>query len=628
MTEQQLRDARRLLKLSTILITASILTVFLDRLTGCSTEKEQVQVAAPLLSCDSDPIGSTKELDCGEGEDGTIVLVCTADGYKEAVNSCETQPPPDCAPGDTTFATVQPILTRSCTGSCHRGYDSFEKAKNSSDEYLRRFRLAPSDPQHMPKNSSLTDDEISAFENWIIDGLCPSPAEPGDGEGDFDFQSFEESEAAIIADITDTTKVSIENRVTTRYLVATDVINSGGTDEQLELYEKAALKAINSLSTERELAELVEVAPGIWRFDLDDVAIDAGEWQAVENADVVNIESRTSKGDLLKLLTGTRKPWLHVGSLIDAGFRNAAVYYNLTETAANFDQFIQQIGVDYAKDLQQREATLAAFVGSPLSPHNRMLSVHDSRDGSLWCTYDTGPIDTPEKTFSNFPLLGDVGGKLNAQFIAGECIHTLPNGLQGYTLFNARQTVNNGVFVRSDLDQLQNVAPVNVVRDFVSPVSSEIQAGISCFRCHASGILPVTDQIRAIVTANGSEFKDDRDLILAVYDSQPVVNELIKLENDNYFESLKGLGFTTLDTSAQTEPVTAASDSHLLPWDMAKVCGTLWLRKSECQIILNQSQTARSQWGQLFAGGTIPFETFATALQAVIADLRLFEDPR
>ncbi len=630
MTADQFDRVARLAKWTSIMALLTLMAIFLDRLTGCSrqirekvvTVEQPAETPPPVeeVTCeDGAAPGATREVLCSGGK---IVEVCAADGsYKEAANSCSAEVPA-CDATKTAFNAVQPILSRSCNG-CHSGYDELEKAKASGAEYLRRIKLPPASPQHMPRGASLTPTEITTFESWVQDGYCEQP-DDGGGDGDEGaYYPFEHSEQAMLADLTDTAKVAVEDRPDIRYLVAVDQIDAGATPEQVATYGQAARKAINSLSQERDIQSLVEIAPGIYRVNLDDFGIDAAEWKKIEDADVVNIESKTSRGELLKLLTATRKPWLHVETFTDTALRNAAIYYDLLETPSTFDALVKQLGVDFARDLQERRALLSAFVGSPLSPHNRMVSAHDSRDGGFWVTYDTGPLDSNEKNFFQFPLLADVGGKLTGQFIAGEVIYTLPNGLHGYALFNAKQTLRLGKFQRSDLDKLQAVAPVNVVRDFLNPVSAEIAAGVSCFRCHAGGILPFRDQIRQHVVDNGAQFGNDRDLILSVYKPQTTVDATVAKENTRYTGVLKGWN---IDPRAQ-DPISVVQDARLLPWPLYKVCGTLQLRKGDCRVLLNQSATAQAQWGQLFSGGSITFEQFTQSLPQVIVDLRLFQDP-
>lgn len=656
MTDETRRGVKRLLWIAAALAIISILSTLFNFIPGCGVEPKRKIVidqppsaatgiaTEPAATCGELKVGDTKELGCTAPQVGRHTQYCNSAGkLVDALNTCADPARTDqCGPDKTTFATVQPVLTRSCN-SCHTGYDSFAKAKSEPQEYLRRFRLPLADPQHMPKGAQLTDAEIKTVNDWVADGLCPAPTvQMPSGQA---FQSFVDSENAAVADATDTNKVDIEDRPDTRYVAATDVIDAGGTADQLAQYKQAVEKALNSLSTERLVGKVTDVSPGVWRFDISDFGISARQWAAIENADLVNIESFTSRGILLKLLTKSRKPLMHVESLIDAAARNTTVYYDLVKVPSTFALFTAQIGVDYAGDLRKRDVVLSAFTGSPLSLHNRMISIHKSRDGFLVCTYDTGPQDEDQKNFINFPLLPDIGGVKNAKFLAGECIDTLPNGMQRYTLWNAKQTnrgvprVVNGrpvldangrqivdiVFVRSDLDLRADVGNVNVVRDFLSPTSSEIRSGISCFRCHAPGLLPVRDQIRGNVIANGAQFGNDRDLILDVYKEQPKMDAKLAEENGRYNAAIKQVNVA--GTTAADEPVTRTSDAHLLPWSQKKVCATLWVNDGDCRVLLNQSATAQAQWGQLGTGGSIAFDQFVASLPAVIQELRLFQDP-
>lgn len=637
-----------------VMLMISLAVIFFARAHGCSFEpkKEVVYQTVPptepgtgtptdtgtntgtgtATSCDDGAApGTVKDGACPNGEEGRVVLVCASDGtYKEAVHDCRVVPGPDCTAQDTSFAAVQPIMTRNCTGSCHRGKDEYVNAKTNATDYIRRVKLPLADPQHMPRGSTMTESEVATFEDWIRDGYCPAPA-PGDDD-DYGFQSFDASETAALAFATDPEKVRADDRLTTRFLSATDIIDAGGSKDDVAAYKQAAEKALNSLSSERDLGRLVDVAPGLWKLNLIDYGLTAADWTAIEAADLVDIVSETNRGKLLQLITATEKPVLHVASFIDASLRNGPTYRKLLRIPNTFPELAVLIGADFAGDQQRREIVMSTFVGSPLSPHNRMVAVVKTRDGSLWCTFDTGPIDTPEKNFFNFPNLPDVGGVLNAQFVAGECIWTLPNGMHGYALFNAKQTFAPPTgtpqivkFIRSDLDLVQDVAPVNVVRDFLSPWTSEIQNGISCFRCHAPGMLPLTDQIRANVVANGAQFGTDKDLLLAVYKDKVRMDGELDRENAHYNATLNRLAVT--GRVAGTEPVTIVSDAQLLPWNQAKVCGKLAIRDSDCPVLLNQSATAQAQWGQLKNGGSIPFEQFVASAQTVITELRLFKDP-
>lgn len=570
-------------------------------------------VGPPALPppCGEMALGDTKSEAC---EGGQKIFVCTSRGLIEAAQSCKALPQPgdDCEVGVATFKAVQPTLTRSCTG-CHPGYDRIETARVKIDEILRRITLPIGDPQHMPKGGDLTGQEKSLLNGWKADGLCGDPDVPPIPPTPPTRLTLEILEQKLTDDLL--TNVAVNRRKTTRYLT--------GVGKELAAFRAVGEKALNSVSLDRFIRRTQVVSPGVWRFDLEDVRFDARSWALVENADLVDLESFTSRGIVLKALTGTRKPWLASDSFADAALRNSTVYYTLLRVPQTFAELTARLGVQYAGDLQNFEALTGAFVGSPLSPHNRLVSRHRSSDGVLLVTYDTGALDAAEKNFFEFPCLGDVGCQRNAKFVAGETIFTLPNQLHGYGLFSAKQTFLRGRFSRSDLDRRLDVADVGVVRDVESPISSEIRAGNSCLRCHHAGVLAFRDQLRDHVTTNGSEFGNDKDLILAVFRGNSEWSESFGTDSAGYATALSALG---IDPRA-ADPISVATDRYLGPWTFDMLAERLLLAPEDFRVLVNQSATARRQVGQLVSGGTITFDQVVQSLPVLKRELRLLQDP-
>lgn len=627
MTEREKEEVKRILRWAFLLVTLAVVAVIFGRLTGCGAQTKTRTVTVPgpptpaAPTCDGVELGTTKQEAC---ENGTRTLVCTTAGFILAAETChattptgtgtDTTPPVTCGPSATTFAAVQPILQRGCT-SCHAGYATYATARSKVQEFVRRTGLPTSDPQHMPKGGNLTAPEKSVLAAWLADGLCAAPDVPAPPRQ----WSLDSLEQAATDDLL--TKVAVNRRRTTRYMVS-----PSQEQADLTLYRAVAEKSINSVSGDRNIKRAEVVAPGLYRFDLEDFRLSAADWVRVENADLLNLESFTSRGLVLKALAGTRKPWLQSDVFADAALRNSPVYYALTHTAVTFNKLAADVGAQYQQDLQNFEANLAGFVGSPLSPHNRMISRHRATNGSLMVTYDTGALDAREKNYFEFPCLVDVGCQRNAKFVAGEVIYSLPNRLHGYALFNAVQgkVRRGGVDVNfSQLAARQDVAPVDVVRDFLNPNSSEIRAGNSCFRCHSGGMLAYRDQIRDHVVANGSEFGTDKDFILAIYKGNVTVSQGLSDDNAAYHNALAELQIDP----AQPDPISVGADRLLGAWNLDLVAQRLLLFPEDFRVLVNQSANARAQVGQLLSGGTITFDQLVASLPVLIAELRLLQDP-
>lgn len=571
----------------------------------------------PSASCDGLALGDTKEEICAGGN-GKRKFVCSSDGLVKVSDTCSDAGP--CGAGAVTFAAVEPILTKSCAG-CHTGFNTPEVARAKIDEFLRRTALPSDNSQHMPRGGDLSAAERSTLADWKTDGFCAAPTTtPGrDVPPGPVGASLDSLEQRMLDDLTN---VEARLRKNQRYLVATHApANAEPT------FKSAAVKSTNSLSQERQIQGVVAVDPGLYRIDLDKLGMTSDDWRLIEDSDKLHIESFTARGSLLKLVAHTRKPWFHVDNFGETTLRNSGVYYALTRTPQTFDELAAKVGVKYAEDLRDFDALLAGFVGSPLSTQNRLVHRTESRDGSMWITYDTGPQNGDVlKNLFQFPLLPDVGGQRNFKFVAGEVIYDLPNGLHGYALYQAslrRVGPTQAPVLQSFLDKRLDAADPNVVHDFLSPISAIITAGNSCFRCHSGGILPFKDQIRDHVLSNGAEFGADKDLILAIYHGATAVSDAVSTSNKSYAAALAPVG---ADPTA-ADPITIVSDRFLNAWDLEKTARFLFMTPEALKAGIEQSANASAQVGQLRSGGTITYDQLVQSMPVLIQELRLFKDP-
>lgn len=584
------------------------------KVTGCSTSpKTKNEVAPAAIDCGDLPLGQAHDSVCEDGS--RKIEVCTSAGLQVA-RACDSEKPPvDCDDGDAvTFADVKPTLTESCVG-CHQGYDTFAVAKGKIDAFIARTSLADDDPRRMPKPpaAALPPLEKGLFKAWKEAGLkekaeCltggPVPTPPSG------FVSLDWIETMILNDLT---KLDPDDREDYRYLVSAHRLNAGADPSEMAAFEHAANKAVHSISLERDAYPIQKVAEGVYRVDAEELGIDAANWLKIEAADKLQVESFTSKGQIIKGLVGggVHLPWVHVDNFADVVMGDATLYYDLLEIPGTFDQLAALQGVDFAGDLANFDARLVGLPDSPLAPHNRLMSRHDSDEGYFWTTFDTGALDVAEKNLFEFPLLADTGTATPFVFVASEVIYTLPNGLQGYALFNAA-----GI--------RQDKAPVDVVRDFSSPVSAEIQNSISCHRCHNSGILPREDAIRAHVTANAAQFqRADVDRVQQLYRPAGEVAAMFAGDNAEFGAALARIDVKPSDP----DPINVTNDRFQLGWDVKKTAAFVFLSEADFKECVNGSAVGRVQAGQLLTGGSITYDQFIAVLPALKVDCRLFQDP-
>lgn len=660
--EQQHRDWTRKAWIATILLVMTVICLILAHMNSCAGSPKKTVVLAPpppgappaseptstaVGDCGDLGLGGTREDGCPAGETGRHTTICTPRGLETAVDNCAASPPAPlpagcAAPGAVTFATVKPLVDQRCV-SCHPGFDSYATAKAKADLFIARTApLGDGNPigadLHMPKNGGqLAAGDLKMLSDWKAGGLCPAPDPQAPGTtANLSFTALED---ALVADGT-----AIEPRLRTHtgWVVAPHKVWSAG---DLALWREAAEKAINSISTDQRIHRLTEVRPGILRIDdLRDFGIDDAKWALIEAADQLDLESFTSRGQILKLLTGHRKPWFHIDIWNDTTLRNATVYYALQGLPSTFPALMQQQGVRYAQDLANFDAALAGFNGSRLSADraNRLVSWHESASGNCFTTYDTGPLDTPQKNLFNFPLLPDSGGALNTgahvfQFRAGETICTKSNGLHLYYLSTGKDTFRDApgqhpgqpgrrIFVRSDLDGRLDKADPAIVHDYTSnPNSPTILAGVSCFRCHQQGMLGLVDQVRTAVSKNGGAFAADAQVILAAYHQEDLVGQKLQEENAAYANALEALD---IDVNAPIEAVSAVNDDLLASWTLEKLAAYVGRGTEEMRELIGQSTNAQAQIGQILTpNGSVTYDQIVQSFPVLKNELRLFQDP-
>ena len=620
------KDVNRKLALASLLVLLTVLIIIFDRLTGCSTQPAtvitQVAPTPEPVACGELKVGDVRKDACPPEWSGDRIMVCTDRGLETALDTC-VKTPDECesdAEGKVTFEKhIKPLVAAKCL-SCHftpRRYDEYETAKPLADEIIRRINLAADNIERMPRvpNQELSVEERTLIRQWRDDGLinnneCP-PNDPGGGT--FQFQELENIESELIQDLGN---LDSDDRENTRWLVMTHKYDYQAPLADLAQFEKAINKTVNSINaTEDEiyLASAIDAKKTIYRIDLRSYGLTTADWLAIEAADKLKIVSFTQKGEIIKLLTKTAQPWVHFDNFADVTQRNSTLYYRLTNTPNTFIQLAQQTGVLYGADFLNFEAMLIGFNGSPISNQkNRLLSRHESNDGYFWTTYDPIEIaNVPERNLFEFPLIDATGSTKIFEFAASEVIYTMPNGLQGYALFNAVGT-------------RQDVAPVNIVRDTESPLSAEIRNANSCHRCHANGRIAATDQIRNHVLDNASQFDvADVEIIKLLY--RPDNANSAQFSTDNLLASraLAQLGIKPGDV----DPINFCTDKFLSDWTLEQLATFLFIPVPEFKVLLGQSAAARLQIGQLLSGGTITYDQFVAVLPVLIKDLRLFQDP-
>lgn len=584
-------------------VLASVLVVLIT-IGACSQLTKPRSVEEDPGGCGDLSIGQTKTETC---EGGTKVFVCRDDGLSEILNTCKVTNPVDCV----SFEDVKPILTEECV-LCHftpKPYDQYEVAKEKIDATIRRMNLGNDNPERMPREPKppLEGSDKRLLEQWRSDGLKEKNSDCSNtGGSNTGFIDLLELESAIILDLA---KLEGDDRVNTRYVVGAHKLNQK-LDDQISM---AVDKSLSSLSREEELYKAEEVSPGLYRFDLRSYGLDREDWKEIEDEDEFDLESFTDEGQQIKFLTGARKAWFHYDNFIEIT-QKARVYYDLLNVPNNLGQHLRNLGVNVGAQFDDFSAQFLGFNGSEITlQKNRLIVRFEGEDGYVWITFDPIALNgVEERNLFEFPCLNGTGCNALFEFAASEVIWTLPNGLQGYALFNAQ-------------GQRQDNAPIEdgLVQDTRSPIDPQIDNAIDCNRCHAKGIIPATDEIRDHVISNGTLFRaEDRQIILELYKSREANNAIFASDN-SVFSGAMG----TLGIDQTRDQITAANDELKLDWDLVEVSSFLFLTPEEFTQGLRGSGQGAQAIGQLLSGGRITFDQFIDILPVLKNDLRLFQEP-
>ena len=526
-----------------------------------------------------------------------LFISCGESDYKD--NRCPTCPqqpgpgpgpinPGPVQPCGVTFADIQPILTRACV-SCHAGYDQYQDAAGRIDAHINRINLPLSDPRHMPKGGDLAPAEKQLFQQFKDNGSkerCDSTGGAGISP------SLDYIETNILNDLNN----NPFDRQDFRYLIV-----QGAEDPTVG--RQSINKTINSLSLESRLAAAVPIdqAGQILRIDLDDYGLTNGDWNLIELNDSLKFESFTPNGQLIKAITNTRLPWLHQNNF--AFISHAPdTYYSLLQIPINLNDFLRLpfINVDFVDQVNNLEVDYIGFNGSPISLNkNRLIARNRSQFGYMWTTYDVFDVQDPGRNLFQSPFLPETGSNNVFQFQGSEIIFTLPNGLQGFVLFDGE---GNRI----------NFAPTDLVGDNEG-IDPEIENALDCQRCHSAGIINAEDQIRATVSGNPVFGARDQQLAQLLFTDNE--QALINADNQFFAENLR-----RLEINPSVDPISPSTDLLRSDYTLAKLASLTFLDTQTLSTCIQSSAVLSGTIGQLIRGGTVTFEQIQVSFEDIKRD--------
>lgn len=358
----------------------------------------------------------------------------------------------------------------------------------------------------------LSDDEKATLRAWVLAGAPAWDGEPRQREF--------VTEASLLASITrDLDAAPYRSRSSLRYLSFAHLANAGASEADLARYRAALSKLLNSLSWRREIAvpRTIDAAAAIVRIDLRDYGWTPDMWRFVEGLYPYRVDG-TGPAPYL------RADWFVATASVPP------LYHELLQLPGSVAELERLLGVDAARGLREEHGVLRAGVRqSGVSQSSRIVERHETGYGAYWRSYDfrprsRDPFDDPVRISAD----------------GGEMIFTLPNGLQGYFLADAR-------------GQRIDAGPLDIVSDRTRPDDPTVRNGRSCMSCHTEGMKSVVDDVRRIATVT---FAIDRERALALYPPQETLDVALDEDRDRFLAALDRAGATS-GASAYDEPVGA-----------------------------------------------------------------------
>jgi hypothetical protein len=389
------------------------------------------------------------------------------------------------------------------------------------------------------------------------------------------------------------------DRVFLRYVSLTNRINQGICPEDLATDRAALIKALNSLSTEPTIAlpEPIDADRTLYRIDLRDLGWDqpvsvegvafTDKWEAIAAASPFAVEFEGDQADATKLNSGTRVPVIQADALMDEAL-TGELYYAILNVGESEDDLLAQLGIDEDAQEAQKIVIRAGTSRSRLSRQDTVaerLQV-ETFQGYYWARYDLAAATAGQSIFDN---------PLGFQEDSIEAVFSLPNGLNGYVIFD-------GAGVRQ--------TETNVVSDPTQP-DGRVRNSVSCSQCHAAGLNAITDEVRAYVEANAVRF--DADTFGEVQDSFPVQSELDATLQEDRAIYLAALSRAGVDATA-VDPVdtvyvrfdgdvtlgVAAGDLGVRADDLSRELGLLSSQVDSTLSVLSTGSLTRDQFEELY----------------------------
>jgi WD40 repeat protein/mono/diheme cytochrome c family protein len=509
------------------------------------------------------------------------------------------------------------ILKAACY-RCHGEAGAVEGGFNfvlDHAQLIERRRILPGQPAksklikriangEMPPEEEkprVSDKDLNVLKEWIAAGAPDFDPPPPKRE--------HITPANIIDKIADDlAKLPERDQRFTRYFTITHLYNAGLSEDELQTYRHALTKLVNSLSWGKNIVLPAPIDPAktVFRIDLREYKWTEKTWDMMLGHYPYGWLLGTATERRCQTATQSRMPHLRADWFV-ATAAHPPLYHDILQIPLTDVALEKELRVDVAENLKGERVLRAGFNSSGVSRNNRLIERHETAFGAYWKSYDFGGNAGKQNLFA-LPLgPAPLQGGNAFQHDGGESIFNLPNGLQAYQLVDARgRRIDKG--------------PTEIVSDPRRPDRAVVN-GLSCMSCHARGIIPKDDQIRAHVEKNRKAFgKREFDNILALYPPRDKLAALMEEDAERFRAAVEKTG----QKLGATEPIVALALRFEAELDLKLAAAEMGLTPAALVSDLDKSPALTRILGPLRVdGGTVQRQVFTDSFPSVIRDLRL-----
>jgi len=399
-----------------------------------------------------------------------------------------------------------------------------------------------------------------------------------------------------------------------RYISLTNRFTAGVCADALDRDRDGMVKMMNMLSIKANTGDVVPVNPDqtLYRIDLRDFDWDRAinvegtnftdVWEAIAANNPYAVELFGDDADDAKDDTQTNFPVMFADQMMDTAVIGnlyyAIVDVDVTQPLATF--ISDKLGINVDEDIANEDAVRAGTTQSRISRQDRLVERHDIqvRNGALWQSFDFE--DNANESIFEDPFGFTPGGT--------EAIFTLPNGMLAFIIADAAGNIVEDSDILLDTNQ----------NNFKAITS------VSCSNCHATGFIPVVDEVRDIAVANARDIGLDRDEVEqleGIYVSPDAFARIVKSDSESFYQRalqavdlpIQGgdpVSATFLRFDQDVTLADAAGDLGVTPDDLDRSLGLL----DPVLAVLGTSKTRPS-------GGTIDRDDFTAQFTAALCEL-------